>query len=104
MTPLPESPAARRRLVPYLLVAPAWLVLGLCLLAPLALMLLVSFGSRGTYGGLAPIEDLGGYLASLILDPLKPERIDHIIAAVACLFITLVAIIFTVARAMMALS
>ena len=43
---------------------------------------------------------IGGYLASLIFDPLKPERVDHIVAAVACLLITLVALIYTVARAM----
>src|SRR6185436_20824466 len=30
----------------------------------------------------------GGYLASLVLDPLKPERIDHIVAAVVCLAVT----------------
>ena len=47
---------------------------------------------------------IGGYLASLLLDPLKPERIDHIIAAVVCLLITLVALIYTVARAMALLS
>ena len=43
---------------------------------------------------------IGGYLASWILDPLKQERIDHIIAAVVCLFVTLVALIVTVVRAM----
>jgi rhomboid protease GluP len=43
---------------------------------------------------------IGGYLTSLILDPLKAERIDHIIAAVVCLLITLVALLYTVARAM----
>ncbi len=34
---------------------------------------------------------LGGYLAGLILDPLKPERIDHITIAVACLAATFLA-------------
>jgi rhomboid protease GluP len=42
----------------------------------------------------------GGYLASLILDPLKPERVDHILIAVGCLVVTLVAIIYTVLSAM----
>ena len=46
----------------------------------------------------------GGYLASLILDPLKPERIDHILAAVVCLLVTLVALVVTVVRAMAVLS
>jgi len=41
----------------------------------------------------------GGYLASMILDPLRPERIDHIAAAVACLVATLAGIIYTVISA-----
>jgi rhomboid protease GluP len=35
----------------------------------------------------------GGYLASLLLDPLRPERIDHLAIAVGCLVITLIAVI-----------
>jgi spermidine/putrescine transport system permease protein len=46
------------------LLLPTWLVLGAFFLAPLALMLAVSFRQRGVYGGLKPIEDLGGYIAS----------------------------------------
>ena len=34
----------------------------------------------------------GGYLAALALDPLKPERIDHIVMALVCLAATAVAI------------
>ena len=34
----------------------------------------------------------GGYLAARYLDPLKPERIDHIVIAVICLVATLAAI------------
>ena len=41
----------------------------------------------------------GGYFTSLILDPLKPERIDHIAIAVGCLVVTLAAIIYTVISA-----
>jgi rhomboid protease GluP len=37
----------------------------------------------------------GGYLAALLLDPLKPERIDHLIAAVACLAISLISVVAT---------
>ena len=48
----------------YPLLLPAWLALGVFFLAPLALMLLVSFAERGTYGGLQPIADLGRYLRS----------------------------------------
>jgi rhomboid protease GluP len=38
-------------------------------------------------GGLA-----GGYLAARLLDPLKPERIDHIVIALVCLAASLLAI------------
>jgi len=30
----------------------------------------------------------GGYLMSMVLDPLKPERIDHIVIALICLAAT----------------
>jgi rhomboid protease GluP len=40
----------------------------------------------------------GGYLASMLLDPLKKERIDHILIAVGCLAITLVAILWTIVK------
>jgi rhomboid protease GluP len=43
---------------------------------------------------------IGGYLASLILDPLKPERIDHIAMAVGCLLLTLAAVVYTVISAL----
>ncbi len=43
---------------------------------------------------------LGGYLASMILDPLKPERVDHILIAVGCLVVTLAAIVYTVISAL----
>lgn len=46
------------------LLAPTWLVLGVFLLAPLVLMLLVSFAERGTYGGVAPVQDLAGHVTS----------------------------------------
>jgi rhomboid protease GluP len=42
---------------------------------------------------------VGGYLASALMDPLKPERIDHILMAIACLVLTLVAILYTVISA-----
>jgi rhomboid protease GluP len=42
----------------------------------------------------------GGYLASLILDPLKKERVDHILIAVALLALTLIAILATVLHAL----
>jgi spermidine/putrescine transport system permease protein len=47
-----------------LLAAPTWLALGVFFLAPLAILFVISFGQRATYGGLKPIEDLGAYLRS----------------------------------------
>lgn len=44
------------------LLAPVWLVLGTFFLAPLALMLAVSFAGRGTYGGVQPVADWGEHL------------------------------------------
>ena len=42
----------------------------------------------------------GGYLASMILDPLKPERIDHLLAAVVCLVLTFAALVATIVHAL----
>jgi spermidine/putrescine transport system permease protein len=53
---------AGRRL--FALALPAWVLLGLFFVAPLVLMLVVSGGQRGTYGGVAPIADLAAYLGS----------------------------------------
>ncbi len=41
----------------------------------------------------------GGYLMSRVLDPLKPERIDHVIGAVVCLAASLLSIIVPLAFA-----
>ena len=38
----------------------------------------------------------GGYLAAQLLDPLKPERIDHIAVALVCLLASVIAIIVSV--------
>ena len=42
-------------------------------------------------GGLA-----GGYLAARALDPMKPERVDHIVMALVCLGLSLLSIIYSV--------
>jgi len=34
----------------------------------------------------------GGYLAGRLMDPLEPERIDHLVAALVCLALTAAAI------------
>jgi rhomboid protease GluP len=42
---------------------------------------------------------VGGYVAGMLLDPMKPERIDHLVAAVAALAVTLVALVVSAVRA-----
>jgi rhomboid protease GluP len=42
-------------------------------------------------GGLA-----GGYLAAVYLDPLKPERVDHIVIALICIAASLLAVVVSV--------
>jgi rhomboid protease GluP len=42
----------------------------------------------------------GGYLAARLLDPLKPERIDHIVIALVCLAASVLAIVASVLDAM----
>ncbi|MFN7974724.1 MAG: ABC transporter permease [Acidobacteriota bacterium] len=53
-----------RRAASYLLVAPVWVLLGAFFLAPHAVMLATSFRERGLYGGVRPIDDVAGYVAS----------------------------------------
>jgi rhomboid protease GluP len=38
----------------------------------------------------------GGYLAAQMLDPLKPERIDHILIALVCLGLSMLSIVASV--------
>jgi rhomboid protease GluP len=40
----------------------------------------------------------GGYLAARILDPLKPERGNHVLAAVVCLVVSLLAVAVSVVK------
>lgn len=58
-----DSSGSRSRSA-YPLLLPVWLALGIFFLAPLVLMLFVSFAERGTYGGIEPVRDLGAYLRS----------------------------------------
>ena len=41
---------------------------------------------------------LGGYLAGRWLDPLRPERMDHLVMAVGCLAATALAILASLIR------
>jgi membrane associated rhomboid family serine protease len=40
----------------------------------------------------------GGYLAARVLDPLKPERIDHVAIAVGCLALSILSVVASVLR------
>ena len=51
-----------RRAIP--LVLPLWVTLGVFFILPLVIVLVISFGRRGVYGGVAGIEDFWGYLGS----------------------------------------
>jgi rhomboid protease GluP len=42
----------------------------------------------------------GGYLAAMLLDPLKPERTDHVVMALACLGLSLGSVILSVLTAL----
>ena len=46
----------------------------------------------------------GGYLAARLLDPLKPERIDHIVIALVCLAASLLSIVVSVIHGLQFLS
>ncbi|MGH9409336.1 MAG: rhomboid family intramembrane serine protease [Vicinamibacterales bacterium] len=43
---------------------------------------------------------VGGYLASVWLDPLKPERMDHFVGAALCLLATLASVVFSLVTVM----
>ena len=55
---------ARTGRAAYPLVLPTWAALGVFFLLPLAILFVISFGQRATYGDLKPIEDLAKYVAS----------------------------------------
>jgi membrane associated rhomboid family serine protease len=38
----------------------------------------------------------GGWLAAKVLDPLKPERGDHVLAAIVCLALSLLSVLYSV--------
>ncbi len=43
---------------------------------------------------------LGGYVAALLLDPMKPERVDHMLVAVACLALSILSIVYSIIDAL----
>src|SRR5438093_807166 len=52
-------------------------------------------GNWAHLGGFA-----GGYAAAKFLDPLEPERVDHLVDALACLALTAIAIMFSIVNAL----
>lgn len=60
---MPEV-AARRALVPFALLLPAWMVLGVFFLVPLLLVFGISFTERGPFGEIQPVEDLWDHVRS----------------------------------------
>lgn len=41
---------------------------------------------------------IGGYVAARVLDPLKPERVDHIVIALVCLGVSLLTVVVSVVQ------
>jgi rhomboid protease GluP len=62
----------------------------------------------GVFGLISPGVDnqahlggfVGGYAAGWLLDPLKPERIDHMVAGAVCLLLTAAAIVASLATSL----
>jgi rhomboid protease GluP len=44
---------------------------------------------------------VGGFMAGMMLDPLKPERIKHLGTAVICLLLTILSIVVSVIHGLM---
>jgi rhomboid protease GluP len=38
---------------------------------------------------------VGGYAVSVLMDPLKPERVDHIVIALGCIAASLLAVVWS---------
>ena len=45
----------------------------------------------------------GGYLAARLLDPLEPERINHILVALACIVLSMLSIVVSFVHGMLLL-
>ena len=62
----------------------------------MAVMGLIGFGGIRVDNAAHLGGFIGGYLASRVLDPLKPERIDHIAIAVGCLALSILSVVASV--------
>jgi rhomboid protease GluP len=64
------------------------------------MILLQGFLLRGIINNWAHLGGLGGgYLAARFLDPLKPERTDHVIIALVCIAVSVLSIVASVVTA-----
>ena len=61
-----------------------------------AVLFLFGFIMRGVDNYAHAGGFIGGYLASRMLDPLKPERINHLVLALVCLAVSILSIIVSV--------
>jgi rhomboid protease GluP len=67
----------------------------------IVMILLQGFLLQGIINNLAHLGGFGGgYLAARILDPLKPERTDHVVVALLCIAASLVSIVVSVVTAL----
>ena len=67
----------------------------------IVMILLQGFFLQGIINNLAHLGGFGGgYLAARILDPLKPERTDHVVIALVCIAASLLSIIVSVVTAL----
>ena len=65
------------------------------------MILVQGFLLQGVINNLAHLGGFGGgYLVSRILDPLKPERTDHVVIALVCIAASLLSIVVSVATAL----
>jgi rhomboid protease GluP len=67
------------------------------------LLYIVVFGFVATFLGIARIDNwahfggfAGGYLVSAWLDPLHPERLDHVLGALVCVLVSAAAVVWSV--------
>ena len=67
----------------------------------IVMILLQGFLLRGIINNWAHLGGLGGgYLAARMLDPLKPERTDHVVIALICIGVSILSIIVSVVTAL----
>ena len=65
------------------------------------MILLQGFLLQGIINNWAHVGGLaGGYVAARFLDPLKPERTDHVVIALICIAVSILSVIVSVVTAL----